>query len=236
MKKSRDINGNDTERQSTLPSLFLQQETQRREAGALIEATEWRAQSNWISSAVSSNLIWPALWRMTGERNTFSCLLPTTPDPPPHPPLGVPPAQSDQQTCSFHQTTGQHLLCGLPPLPAPLLLTPRPQATPLLPPPPPHPDVPQTTLAFSCLSHTSATFSWVLQTLKGHGGGWEEEEQGDGDVQTIPEDFPKWNALLLKEPYRDVLYQDCIYKRWTQWRCNGLCGVKANHRVSFIKI
>ena len=33
----------------------------------LLEVTEWHAQFNVISSAVSSNLAWPALWRMTGE-------------------------------------------------------------------------------------------------------------------------------------------------------------------------
>lgn len=85
-------------------SLFAIANTKAR-GEALIEATEWHAQSNWISSAVSSNLIWPALWRMTGERNTFSCL-PL--------PLGVPHTQSDPQTCRFHTTTGQHLLRGLP--------------------------------------------------------------------------------------------------------------------------
>lgn len=56
----------------------------------LIEATEWHEQSNWISSAVSSNLIWPALWRMTGERNAFPC---------PPLPLGVPHTRIDPQTC-----------------------------------------------------------------------------------------------------------------------------------------
>lgn len=109
---------------------------------ALIEATEWHAQSNWISSAVSSNLIWPALWRMTGERNTF---------PWPPLPLGVPHTQSDPQTCCFHTTTGQHRLCGLLPLTPSLLLS-TPPGQPLL-----HclhtlcvpPLLPQTTLAFS---------------------------------------------------------------------------------------
>lgn len=180
MKKSRDINGNDTERQSTLPFLFLQQETQRREAGALIEATEWRAQSNWISSAVSSNLIWPALWRMTGERNTFSCLLPTTPDPltplwgcppPPHRATSRRAASTKQlaNICCVGCLRWLLHCCSLRALR-------QPHCSPH--PTPPYPDVPQTTLAFSCLSYTSATFSWVLQTLKGHGGGWEEEEQG----------------------------------------------------------
>lgn len=89
---------------------------------ALIEATEWHAQSNWISSAVSSNLIWPALWRMTGERNTFPC---------PPLPLGVPHTPSGPQTCCFLTTTGQHLLCGLPPLAPPLLLS-TPPGQPLL--------------------------------------------------------------------------------------------------------
>lgn len=71
----------------------------------LIEATEWHAQSNWISSAVSSNLIWPALWRMTGERNTF---------PLPAPPSGCAPhTERPTDVLLPHTTTGQHLLCGL---------------------------------------------------------------------------------------------------------------------------
>lgn len=86
-------------------SLFFMTANTKAWREALIEATEWHAQSNWISSAVSSNLIWPALWRMTGERNTFSCL-PL--------PLGVPHTHSAPQTCRFHATTGQHLLHGLP--------------------------------------------------------------------------------------------------------------------------
>lgn len=68
----------------------------------LIEATEWHAQSNWISSAVSSNLIWPVLWRMTGEWNTF---------PGPPLPLGVPHTQSDPQTCCFHTQQLADICC-----------------------------------------------------------------------------------------------------------------------------
>lgn len=69
--------------------LFLMTANTKAWGEALIEATEWHAQSNWISSAVSSNLIWPALWRMTGERNTFSCL-PL--------PLGVPHTHTQRPT------------------------------------------------------------------------------------------------------------------------------------------
>lgn len=136
---------------------------------ALIEATEWHAQSNWISSAVSSNLIWPALWRMTGERNTFPC---------PPLPLGVPRTQRDPQTCRYHTTTGQHLLCGLLLL---LLLTARTAPSPLLSTPPGNPcytaSVPHSATpdhpGFLCLSNTSASLNWDLQTLQGHGRwGW----------------------------------------------------------------
>lgn len=57
-------------------SLFAIANTKAR-GEALIEATEWHAQSNWISSAVSSNLIWPALWM--DDRRAKHILLPAPP-------------------------------------------------------------------------------------------------------------------------------------------------------------
>lgn len=149
--------------------------------GALIVATEWRAQSNWISSAVSSNLIWPALWRMTEERNTFSCLLPTTPSVPtslwvcpPHRATGRRAASTKQlaNICCVGCLRWLLHRCSLRALRQPL----------------PQSDVPQTTLAFSCLSHTSATFSWVLQTLKGHG---REMIEGGAEVMEMFRQYQK---------------------------------------------
>lgn len=91
----------------------------------LIEATEWHAQSNWISSAVSSNLIGPALWRMTGESNTF---------PGPPLPLGVP--HTEGRGTHRRPTSTQQLAniccmgcdCALPGLF--LYRSPHPRATP----------------------------------------------------------------------------------------------------------
>lgn len=123
----------------------------------LIEATEWHEQSNWISSAVSSNLIWPALWRMTGERNALPC---------PPLPLGVPHTLSDPQTCRFLITTGRHLL------PGPLLHTTPPgrRGSRVTLSPHPHPSHP----GFLCLSHTSAASDRDLQTVQGQGRAGEE--------------------------------------------------------------
>lgn len=71
------MNRNDTRRQSTVCFCFAAMANTKASGGTLIEATEWHEQSNWISSAVSSNLIWPTLWRMTAMRSTVP--LPTPP-------------------------------------------------------------------------------------------------------------------------------------------------------------
>lgn len=76
------INGSDTKRQERAAFSLVAMANTKARGETLIEATEWHAQSNWISSAVSSNLIWPALWRMTGEPRHV---------PPPAPPSGCAP-------------------------------------------------------------------------------------------------------------------------------------------------
>lgn len=133
---------------------------------------------------------------MTGERNTFSCR-----HPPPR--VCLPHRATDRRAASTKQLA--NICCvGCRPPTAPWLISPRPQATPLR----PSLNVPQTALAFSCLSHTSSTFCWVLQTLKGHGRVL-GRSGGDGDIGMILEGF-------LYSSYKRIVFgQDALNIRGT---------------------
>lgn len=166
--------------------LSLRNRKHKDASAALIEATEWHAQSNWISSAVSSNLIWPALWRMTGERNT-------PPHPPTPSPRGVPPAQSNRQTCSFRKTTGQHLLRRLPAAEYSVADPSAPSGNPTAPLCPPHltyPKPPWPFLAFLTPQLAPPDTQRSGQSIK---GGVEAMEMLGW--------YQKQNILLIKEPF-----------------------------------
>lgn len=174
----------------------------------LIEATEWHAQSNWISSAVSSNLIWPALWRMTGERNTFP--LPAPPSgcaPHTERPTDVPLPHNNWPTSAVWAATSYCLACSIP-RQTRLHST----STPSVPPPPTHTDHP----GFLCLSHTSATLDWDLQTLQGHGG---SQGKGGSDEDRVTRTWKRVSFYTKMSHCCYCLLQRkvtsmCIYSKW----------------------